>query len=209
MTIGYIVQDIIVLDLEGVLIPEIWVKIANTTNISALSLTTRDIQNYDELMRLRINTLEEHNITLPDILDIISTIKPLEGAVDFLDMLRVQGEVIILSDTFLEFFNPIRPLLNYPTILCNSLKVHPHTQKIMSHIMRIPDAKTNTVKALQSVHCRVLASGDSYNDVGMILTADFGVFFNPPESITQEYPNIPVCRDYTELLEILRNNANS
>ena len=199
-------QNIITLDLEGVLIPEIWQTIAKSSQISELSLTTRDISDYNVLMQKRLSILKEHNITMHDIQALLSSINPFDGALDFLLSLRSRAEVIILSDTFIEFFDPLREKLAYPTILCNTLVVDANTGMIQKHILRMEDGKTHAVQAFQSLQCHVISSGDSYNDLGMIQASHYGVLFNPPQSIVEEYPNIPVTYSYEELETILLAN---
>lgn len=195
-------QPIITLDLEGVLIPEIWQLIAKKTNVSKLLLTTRDIPDYHELMTIRLQLLKDNNITMSDIQTILAEITPLNGAVEFLTTLRARVEVIILSDTFLEFFAPIRKLLGYPTILCNMLTID-DTERIQSYRLRVENGKYKSVKALQSINCRVAAVGDSYNDVSMLEAADYGAWYNPPESIAKEYTMFPIYHDYTSLADAL------
>lgn len=200
-------QNVIALDLEGVLIPEIWQLVAKKTNISDLALTTRDISDYDTLMSMRINTLITHKLTIKDIQEVIKTVEPLEGAIDFLSTLKKQVEVIILSDTFIEFFTPLRDKLQYPFILCNALNID-ETGTIISHRTRLDNGKSRTVSALQSINCKVAASGDSYNDLEMLQQANYGAWFLPPSSIVEKYPNIPVFDDYSLLADALLNALN-
>lgn len=202
---NYSMQKIITLDLEGVLIPEIWQLISKATQIPTLGLTTRDIADYDTLMNMRIKSLSQHNINLKDIQDILSSVRPLEGALIFLERLKEKVEVMLISDTFIEFFQPLRKSLGYPAIFCNSLEIDDNTNMIMLHKMRIKtkNGKKATVEALQSINCIVAAAGDSYNDLYMLQTADYGAWFRPPESIKTEYSTMPVFDDYDDLAEAL------
>ncbi len=186
------------LDLEGVLIPEIWIAFAEKTGIEQLRLTTRDIPDYDELMRGRLKILDDNNLKLPDIQKVIGTLKPMDGAYEFLNWLKSEFQVIILSDTFYQFAGPLMAQLDYPTLFCNSLEVS-EDGRIVNYHLRQSDGKTKAVTAFQSLNFKVIASGDSYNDTGMLMKADAGVFFMPPESITQEFPQFKVTRNYSEL----------
>lgn len=190
------------LDLEGVLIPEIWVGLANKTGIETLKLTTRDIADYDELMKIRLKVLDEHGLTLRDIQDVVETMNPLEGASDFLKWLQQQSEVIILSDTFRDFAMPLLTKLGNPTIFCHSLEVDESSQ-LQNYKLRQTDQKRKAVIAFKSLNFRVLAVGDSYNDLSMLQEADTGIFFCPSEKITQEYPDIPVTHTYLDLQKYL------
>jgi len=188
------------LDLEGVLVPEIWIAFAEQTGIEKLSLTTRDIPDYDELMRGRLQILDQHNLKLDDIQKVIREIKPMEGAKEFLDWLKSEFQVIILSDTFYQFAGPLMAQLDYPTLFCNSLEVD-KDGRIVNYQLRQPDGKTKAVTALQSLNFKVIASGDSYNDTGMLQKAEAGIFFCPPDSIIEEFPQFPVTRNYAEMKE--------
>ncbi|MFQ5483401.1 MAG: bifunctional phosphoserine phosphatase/homoserine phosphotransferase ThrH [Nitrospinaceae bacterium] len=183
------------LDLEGVLIPEIWIAFAEKTGIEQLRLTTRDVPNYDELMRGRLKILDEHGLRLPDIEKVIGAMRPLEGANAFLNWLKSEFQVLILSDTFYQFAGPLMAQLDYPTLFCNSLVVEP-SGRIADYTLRQADGKTKAITALQSLNFRVIAAGDSYNDTGMLRQADGGIFFRPPDSILKEFPQFPVTRDY-------------
>ncbi len=196
-------QNLICLDLEGVLIPEIWIALSTATGLEKLQLTTRDVEDYDKLMKLRLDILRTHNITLTDIQKIIKeTILPFNGAIQFLHTLRTHAEVIILSDTFTEFFSILKEKLNFPCILCNSFQTN--TQGIIEHhVLCLKDRKTHAVKAFQNISCKVAAVGDSYNDVGMISHANWGAFFKAPESILQKYPTIPAYKEYNALISAL------
>lgn len=190
------------LDLEGVLVPEIWINVAERTGVADLRLTTRDISDYDKLMTHRLGVLEREGISLRDIQEVIGTMEPLEGARAFLDELRSRMQVIILSDTFSEFAQPLMRQLQWPTLLCNSLSVD-ENDRIVDYHLRQPNGKLHAVRAFRSLNLTVWAAGDSYNDLAMIKDADRGAFFLPPESIVAENPTIPVCRTYEELLQFL------
>ena len=186
------------LDLEGVLVPEIWIAFAEQTGIEKLRLTTRDIPDYDKLMRGRLKILDEHKLKLADIQKAIREINPLEGAKDFLAWLKSEFQVIILSDTFYQFAGPLMAQLDYPTLFCNELVVA-GDGRIADYRLRQADGKTKAVTALQSMKFQVIAAGDSYNDTGMLKQADAGIFFRPPESITKEFPQFPVTHQYDEM----------
>jgi len=186
------------LDLEGVLVPEIWIDFAEQTGIEKLRLTTRDIPDYDELMRGRLKILDENNLKLADIQKVIQRIKPLEGAYDFLGWLKSEFQVIILSDTFYQFAGPLMAQLDYPTLFCNELIVD-NEGRIANYRLRQADGKTKAVTALQGLNFQIVAAGDSYNDAGMLKQADAGIFFRPPESITKEFPQFPVTHQYEEM----------
>lgn len=188
------------LDLEGVLVPEIWINVAEKTKIRELRLTTRDIPDYDVLMKGRLKILKEQQLTLRDIQDVIATLKPLEGAQDFLKWLKSEFQVIILSDTFYEFAEPLMKQLDYPCLFCNSLEVNAE-QEIVNYHLRLKDQKTKSVKALQDLNFKVIAAGDSYNDTGMLSQANAGILFKAPPNVIQEFPQFPVTHDYLELKE--------
>lgn len=186
------------LDLEGVLVPEIWINVAKKTGISELRLTTRDIADYDLLMKRRLVILEQHGLTLPDIQAVIAAMEPLEGASEFLAWLRERCQVIILSDTFYEFAQPLMKRLAYPTLFCNRLEVD-HKGRIVNYHLRQPDQKRRSVIALKGLQFLVVAAGDSYNDTSMLAEADSGIFFRPPDAISKEFPQFPVTQTYEEL----------
>jgi phosphoserine/homoserine phosphotransferase len=186
------------LDLEGVLVPEVWLNLAEKTRIPELRVTTREEPNYDLLMKRRLKILAEHKLTLQDIHDVIATMAPLDGAKDFLLWLRARCQVIILSDTFAQFAAPLMRQLDYPTIFCNTLEVEPDG-RIVNYHLRLPDQKRASVLALKQLNFRIVAAGDSYNDTSMLLAADAGIFFRPPASITKEFPQFPVAQTYAEL----------
>lgn len=195
-------MHIICLDLEGVLIPEIWHAVAKKYKLKELLLSTRDEPNYDKLMRYRINILKREKIKLGDIQKIIGTLKPLPGAKSFLKKLQAHYPVTILSDTFYEFAMPLMKQLDYPNLFCNWLKVNKQGY-ITSHVMRQQDGKRKAVKAFKSAGFKVKASGDSYNDLTMLASADKGVLFKPPASIVKKYKKYPVTRNYNALLKQL------
>jgi len=197
-------MKILVADLEGVFLPEIWINVAKKTGIEELKLTTRDISDYDVLMTKRLSILDEHNLTLKDIQDVIATLDPLDGAKQMLDWIRKQAQIIILSDTFEEFAGPLMEKLSFPALLCHNLTVDA-ANRITGYNLRIDNQKARAVKALQGLNYHVIAFGDSYNDTGMILAADQGFFFKPPESITKDFPDIPITRSYDELKVMLSN----
>ena len=186
------------LDLEGVLVPEIWINVAERTRIPALRRTTRDEPDYDKLMRGRIAILDEHRLTLPDIQAVIDGMAPLDGAVAFLDWLRSRVQVLILSDTFAEFAQPLMRKLGWPTLFCNALEVEP-SGRIAGYQLRIPDGKRRAVEALRAINFRIVAAGDSYNDTTMLGTADAGILFCPPANVIADFPQFPVTTTYDEL----------
>jgi phosphoserine / homoserine phosphotransferase len=189
---------LIATDLEGVLVPEIWIAVAERTGIAQLRLTTRDIPDYDQLMQGRIQILREHKLTLADIQDVIATIDPLPGALDFLGWVRTHTQLIILSDTFYEFAAPLMLKLGYPTLFCNALAVD-REQNITGYHLRQPDGKKRSVLTFKALQFHVLAIGDSYNDTTMLGAADTGILFRPPDNVAAEFPQFPVAREYDEL----------
>ena len=192
------------LDLEGVLVPEIWIAFAEKTGIEKLRLTTRDIPDYIELMQGRLKILDEHNLKLRDIEEVIGGISPLPGAKEFLSWLESEYQVIILSDTFNQFAGPLMAQLDYPTLFCHDLIVD-KTGRITDYRLRIPDAKTKAVAALKLLNLKVIAAGDSYNDTGMLKEADAGILFRAPDKVIEEFPQFPVTRTYDEFkAEIIR-----
>jgi len=183
------------LDLEGVLVPEIWIAFAEKTGIEKLRLTTRDIPDYNELMQGRLDILNENNLLLSDIQEVIKDISPLPGAKDFLDWLKSEFQVIILSDTFNQFAAPLMAQLDYPTLFCHDLIID-GSGRINDFQLRIPDSKTKAVMAIQGLNLKVIAAGDSYNDTGMLKQADAGILFRAPNNVIQEFPQFPVTLDY-------------
>jgi len=186
------------LDLEGVLVPEIWINVAERTGIDALRRTTRDEPDYDVLMKQRLAILTEHGLGLPDIQDVIGEMGPLEGARAFLDRLRGRVQVVILSDTFYEFADPLMAQLGRPTLFCHSLSVDA-AGRVTDYHLRMPDQKRRAVQAFHGLEFRVIAAGDSYNDTNMLIEADAGILFSPPDNVIQEFPQFPVTRTYDEL----------
>ena len=186
------------LDLEGVLLPEIWINVAEKTNIPKLRLTTRDIKNYDELMQHRLKILKEKNINLKDIKNIIETLCPLPGASEFLKKLQENFQVIILSDTFYQFAMPLMKKLNYPVLFCHDLITN-NEDLIINYKLRLKELKMNSVLKLKELNFKIIACGDSYNDVTMFSKADKGILFKPPQNVTVEFPQYPVALDYDSL----------
>lgn len=196
-------MNIVCLDLEGVLVPEIWIAFAEASGIPELKRTTRDEPDYDKLMRWRLGILKEHGLGLKEIQDTIATIDPLPGAKEFLDRLRAMTQVIIISDTFTQFAAPLMKKLGWPTLFCNSLEVAPDGM-ITGFQMRIPDSKLNTVKALQSIGFDTIASGDSFNDLAMIRASKAGFLFRTTDQIRRDHPELPAYETYDELMAGIR-----
>ncbi|MES9902095.1 MAG: bifunctional phosphoserine phosphatase/homoserine phosphotransferase ThrH [Sedimenticola sp.] len=188
-------MEIACLDLEGVLIPEVWINFAERTGIDELRATTRDIPDYDVLMRQRLTILQQHKLGLPDIQEVIAGMKPLEGAAEFLDWLRERFQVVILSDTFYEFAAPFMRQLGYPTLLCHKLSTD-ENGFVTDYHLRQKDPKRQSVKAFHGLNYRVIAAGDSYNDTTMLAEADRGILFRPPQNVIDEFPQFPVANDY-------------
>jgi len=191
-------MQVVCLDLEGVLIPEIWIAFAGATGITEFKRTTRDEPDYDKLMRFRLDLLRRHGLKLADIQRVIGGMAPMEGAKDFLDELRTRFQVIILSDTFYEFADPMMRQLGRPTLFCHRLEVDAEGF-VADYKLRQPDQKRQAVNALKALNFRVIAAGDSYNDTGMLAAADAGFFIHPPQSIVAQFPQFPVSRSYEEL----------
>ena len=191
------------LDVEGVLVPEIWIAFAEASGIPELKKTTRDEPDYDKLMKWRLGVLKEHGLGLKEIQDVIRTIDPLPGAKEFLDELRSFTQVILISDTFTQFASPLMEKLGWPTLFCNSLEVAENGE-ITGFKMRVEQSKLTTVKALQSIGFDTIASGDSYNDLGMIQASKAGFLFRSTEQIKADYPQIPALETYEELLNALK-----
>ena len=194
--------NIVCLDLEGVLVPEIWIAFSEETNIPELKITTREEPDYDNLMKYRIGILKEHGLGLKEIQETISKINPLDGAKEFLDKLRSKTQVIILSDTFYEFGMPLMKKLGSPTLMCNSLEVADNGE-IVGYKMRCSNSKYSTVKALQSVGFETICAGDSYNDLGMIRASKAGFLFKSPEKIKNDNPDLQAFESYDELLNAI------
>jgi phosphoserine/homoserine phosphotransferase len=190
-------MELACLDLEGVLIPEVWINFAERTGIESLRATTRDIPDYDVLMKQRLRILAEHDLRLTDIQEVIAGMQPLAGARSFLDWLRERFQVIILSDTFYEFAEPFMRQLDWPTLFCHRLETDADGRVVDYHL-RQPDPKRQAVRALKSLNFRVIATGDSYNDTTMLAEADAGILFRPPENVIREFPQFPVATTYDE-----------
>ena len=191
-------MEIACLDLEGVLVPEIWIEFAKVTGIESLKATTRDIPDYDVLMKQRLRILEENNLGLKEIQDVIATLKPLEGAVEFVDWLRERFQVIILSDTFYEFSQPLMRQLGFPTLLCHRLNVDERGM-VVGYTLRQRDPKRQSVLALKTLYYRIIAAGDSYNDTTMLGEADQGILFHAPQNVIEQFPQFPAVHTYDDL----------
>ncbi len=196
-------MNIVCLDLEGVLVPEIWIAFSQASGIPELRRTTRDEPDYDKLMKWRIGILKEHGLGLNEIKKVIETIDPMPGAKEFLDALREETQVLILSDTFTQFASPLMKKLGWPTIFCNTLEVAPDGT-VTGYIMRVAQSKLSTVKALQSVGFDTIAAGDSFNDLAMIQASKAGFLFRSTEQIKKDHPELPAFESYDELLAAIR-----
>ena len=196
----------ICLDLEGVLIPEIWINVAERTGISALNRTTRDEPDYDRLMSYRLGILDQNDIKMDDITSTIGSMDPMEGAIDFLGSLESRWPTLLLSDTFSQFAKPMMKKLGYPTLLCHTLLID-ETGRIEDWKIRCDDHKRKTVESLIEMNYRVIAAGDSYNDTSMLSAASAGILFRPPENVIAEFPQFPVARDYSELIYAIESAA--
>ena len=192
---------IVCLDLEGVLVPEIWIAFAEKTGVHELTRTTRDEPDYEVLMNYRLDILNKNNFTLAQIKEVIESLDPLPGAVEFIEKLRSEYELIILSDTFREFAGPLMKKLGFPCLFCHELEVSNDVIKAIK--LRLPDHKRKSVQYLQKLNFEVVAAGDSYNDLGMLKTANHCMLFNPPDQLVQEYPDMPVGRNYEELMSFI------
>ena len=191
-------MQIVCLDMEGVLVPEIWIAFAERTGIPELRRTTRDEPDYDTLMKYRLNILREHKLGLPDIQAVIGEMGPMEGCKEFLDALRLDFQVVILSDTFYEFAQPLMAQMGQPTLFCHSLEADENGMLVNYHL-RMPDQKRHAVEAFKSLNFKVIAAGDSYNDTAMLGVADAGILMHPPENVIREFPQYPVVRTYADL----------
>jgi len=189
---------IVCLDLEGVLVPEIWINVALKTGIEELKITTREMPDYDALMKRRIAILDQHKLTIVDIQEVIAKMGPLEGAGDFVAWLRERCQVVILSDTFYQFALPLMRQLGFPTLLCNQLQIDGRG-KIVAHHMRMQNQKKHSVAAFKALNFFTMAAGDAYNDTAMLGEADAGFFFRPPDHLPKEFPQFPVTQSYAEL----------
>jgi len=195
-------MNVVCCDLEGVWVPEVWINVAKKTGIDALKLTTRDIRDYDELMTYRLKILDEHKLTLKDIQEVISSIKPLDGALEMIKWLQSETRLIVVSDTFIEFADPLMKQLDYPTLFCHSLEVD-EKDRIIGYKLRQKDPKRQVVKALKTLNYEVIAFGDSYNDVTMLLEADKSFLYCPPQNVIDDYPQLPVATDYSRMKKLL------
>ena len=195
-------QTIVTLDLEGVLVPEIWIAVAEKTGLKELRRTTRDEPDYDKLMRGRLEILDRHGLKLSDLQQVIGTLRPLAGGKEFLDELRAGAPVLILSDTFEQFAAPLLRQLAWPTLLCHRLVVE--NDRIADYRLRLPDQKRATVAALQRLNYHVLAAGDSFNDTAMLAAADAGFLFRAPDNIQRQFPQFPAVEEYGDLMKLLR-----
>lgn len=200
-------MELACLDLEGVLVPEIWIAFAEETGIEALKATTRDIPDYDVLMKQRLSILDQHGLTLPQIQQTIARLAPLEGARDFVDWLRERFQVVILSDTFYEFAAPLMKQLGFPTLLCHRLEVDGQG-RITDYRLRQADPKRQSVRAFQLLNYRVIAAGDSYNDTSMLTQAEAGILFHAPDKVIAEFPQFPAVHSYAELKRAFVHASN-
>lgn len=198
-------MELACLDLEGVLIPEIWINFAEKTGINELKATTRDIPDYDVLMKQRLALLEEHKLGLNEIQEVIASMEPMPGAKEFIDWLRERFQVVILSDTFYEFSQPLMRQLGFPTLLCHKLEIEADTGRVLDYKLRQKDPKRKSVQAFHDLQFRVIATGDSYNDTTMLAEADAGILFKAPENVIKEFPQFPAVFDYEALkLEFIK-----
>ncbi|MBL6945254.1 MAG: bifunctional phosphoserine phosphatase/homoserine phosphotransferase ThrH [Rhodospirillales bacterium] len=196
-------MDIVCLDLEGVLIPEVWINFAEKTGIEALRATTRDVPDYDVLMRQRLKILDEHGLKLPDIQAVIGEMGPMEGAREFLDQLRETYQVVILSDTFYDFAEPMMRQLGWPTLFCHRLEIA-EDGSVANYKLRMPDQKRHSVEAFQKLNFKVMAAGDSYNDTTMLGAAEAGILFRSPDNVIREFPQFPHVTEYDDLADQFR-----
>ena len=194
---------IICSDLEGVFVPEVWINVSEKTGIPELRRTTRDEPDYDKLMRYRMKILDEHGLKLHDIQEVIAQIRPLPGALEFIAWMKERTQLIVVSDTFIQFADPLMKQLGRPTLFCHTL-VMDDTNRITDYRLRQPDPKRRTVEALQSLKYQVIAMGDSYNDISMLKQADKGILFRPPANVVADYPQFPVAEDYDAVKDILK-----
>ena len=194
-------MEVLCFDLEGVLVPEIWINVAEKTGVDALRFTTRDVPNYDELMAHRLRTLDEHKLGIAQIQEVISTMEPLPGAREFLRWTNEHFQVVILSDTFYQFAEPLMRQLDFPVLFCHNLEID--NGRIVDYHLRLPQQKRAAVQAFQQLNFTVFAVGDSYNDISMLLAAEKGFLFTPPQNVIDEFPQLPVVQSYDELKQHL------
>ncbi len=197
---------IICSDLEGVFVPEVWINVAEKTGIPELKRTTRDEPDYDKLMRYRLKILDEHGLKLHDIQQVIAQIKPLPGALEFIHWIKERTQLVVVSDTFIQFADPLMTQLERPTLFCHSL-IMDENNRIVDYKLRQPDPKRRTVEALQSLNYKVIAMGDSYNDISMLNQSDQGILFRPPQKVIDDYPRFPVTHNYEEIKVILSSQS--
>ena len=200
-------QSIVTLDLEGVLVPEIWIAVADKTGIAELRRTTRDESDYDVLMKGRLKILAEHNLKLSDIQEVIGTLQPLDGAKEFLDELRSITQVIILSDTFEEFAKPLMKQLGWPTLLCHKLVIE--NNRIVDYKIRTPEQKQKSVAALKLLNYNVISAGDSFNDTAMLIEANTGFLFHAPDNIKKQFPQFKAVEEYSDLMDLMKEAIRS
>lgn len=200
-------MELACLDLEGVLVPEIWIEFAKVTGIEELKATTRDIPDYDVLMKQRLRILDEHKLGLPEIQEVIAKLQPLEGAREFLDWLRERFQVIILSDTFYEFSQPLMRQLGFPTLFCHRLQVNSEG-RVVDYTLRQRDPKRQSVLALKTLYYRIIAAGDSYNDTTMLSEADAGILFHAPQNVIDEFPQFPAVHNFEDLKKAFIEASN-
>jgi phosphoserine / homoserine phosphotransferase len=200
--------EIACLDLEGVLVPEIWIDFAERTGIEELKATTRDIPDYDVLMQQRLRLLDEHKLGLNEIQEVIATMKPLEGAPEFVDWLRERFQVVILSDTFYQFAKPLMAQLGYPTLLCHNLEVDAESGRITDYKLRQANPKRQAIVGFKSMYYRTIAAGDSYNDTTMLAEADAGILFHAPDNVIAEFPQYPAVHTYGDLKQEFLKASN-
>jgi phosphoserine/homoserine phosphotransferase len=193
---------IICSDLEGVFVPEIWINVAEKTGIAELRLTTRDISDYDVLMKKRLSVLRKNNLKLKDITDVIATMKPLDGALEFVSWVKERAQLIVVSDTYTQFAGPLMKQLGWPTLFCNTLKIG-DDGSVEDYLLRQKDGKRKVAQALKSLNYKVIAMGDSYNDITMLQEADHGILFRPPQNVMDEFPDFPVTEEYAELRPVM------
>lgn len=195
-------------DLEGIWVPEVWINVARTTGIDELKLTTRDIKDYDELMTHRLKVLKKHGLKLKDIQEVIGKIKPLDGALEMINWLKEMTRFVVVSDTFVEFADPLMSKLGRPLLFCNSLTVDSNNN-IIGYNLRQKDQKKKVIQALKSLNYKVIAIGDSYNDISMLKEADKSILANPPQNVIEDYPEFPVVHEYEKLKELLLKYFNN
>ncbi|HOG51036.1 MAG TPA: bifunctional phosphoserine phosphatase/homoserine phosphotransferase ThrH [Lentisphaeria bacterium] len=198
---------LVAMDLEGVLVPEVWISFAEKTGIPELRLTTRDFSDYSALMSHRMKILDQHRLTLHDIQNVIKTMEPLHGAVEYLDWLRERHQAIILSDTFYEFASPLMQKLGWPTLFCNSIHAD-ENGRVTGYTMRVDNGKKRATLAFKQLNFRVIAMGDSYNDTDMLKEADLGILFRPSENVRREFPQFQVVSEFTEVIDIINAFCN-